>query len=104
MPTYLYDEVDTGVSGPVAAAIGRLLQEAAAGHQILCISHHPQLAARADHHLQVSKTVRPETGRTVSSVEELAGEARAEELARMLGGAELTEATRQHARELLQRH
>jgi len=89
------------VSGPVAEAIGRLLREAAQSHQILCITHHPQLAAQAGQHLQVSKTVRSDDGRTVSRVVALGAEERVEELAWMLGGAVLTEATRGHARELL---
>lgn len=101
VPTYLYDEVDSGVSGPVAEAIGRLLCDSARQHQVLCITHHPQLAAQGGQHLRVSKAVRGEDGRTVSRVEELGAAERLEELARMLGGAVVTEATRQHARELL---
>ena len=98
--SYLYDEVDTGVSGPVAEAIGRLLQDSAREHQVLCITHHAQVAARADQHLVVRKVVRPD-GRTVSTVALLDRAARVEELARMLGGAVLTEVTRRHAQELL---
>lgn len=101
VPCYLYDEVDTGVSGPVAESIGVLLRGAATGRQVICITHHPQVAARGNHHLRVSKAV--ERGRTVSRVEELSAVARVEELARMLGGATPAEATRQHAAALLER-
>jgi len=96
---YLYDEVDTGVSGPVAEAIGTLLRAASQGRQVICITHHPQVAASGHQHLKVSKTVRG--GRTVSRVESLAADVRVEELARMLGGATVTEATRKHAAALL---
>ena len=99
VPTYLYDEVDTGVSGTVAEAIGKLLWESARKRQVLCITHHSQVAVRADHHLRVSKEI--ESGRTLSqvcSLEEV--EARIDELARMLGSTD--GAGREHARSLLQ--
>jgi DNA repair protein RecN (Recombination protein N) len=96
----VFDEVDAGVGGAVADRVGAVLAELAREHQVLCITHLPQVAARADHHLRVRK--RTERGRAAVSVERLEGEARVDEIARMAGGAEVGEATRRHARELLQ--
>jgi DNA repair protein RecN (Recombination protein N) len=96
--TWLFDEIDTGVGGAVADAIGRKLASIAAHHQVLCITHAPQVAAFADRHLQVHKRV--EDGRTYSGVTPLDDPARVDELARMLGGAQVTPATRQVARDL----
>jgi DNA repair protein RecN (Recombination protein N) len=97
--TYVFDEVDTGVGGAVAATIGGKLAEVAAHHQVLCITHLPQVAACGDVHLHVRKDVRD--GRTRSQVHRLDAEMRVEELARMLGGAEVTRAARDAARELM---
>jgi DNA repair protein RecN (Recombination protein N) len=81
--------------------VGRALAELAVHHQVLCITHLPQVAAFADLHLRVEK--RTERGRTVASVEPVEGEARVDEIARMAGGEEVVEATRRHARHLLER-
>jgi len=97
--TYVFDEVDAGVGGAVAVAIGQRLRQAAAGSQVLCITHLPQLAAFADAHLLVEKCTRG--GRTTAQVRRLDEEERVEELARMLGGSEITTSARAHARQLL---
>lgn len=97
--TYVFDEVDAGVGGAVAIAIGQRLRAAAAGSQVLCITHLPQVAAFADAHFRVEKQVR--AGRTTARVVRLDEAARVEELARMLGGAAVTESARAHARQLL---
>jgi DNA repair protein RecN (Recombination protein N) len=95
----VFDEVDSGVGGRTADRVGQALADLAAGHQVLCITHLPQVAARAATHLRVEKRVRG--GRTIVEVDALGADARVEELARMAGGARITEATRRHARELL---
>jgi len=95
----VFDEVDAGIGGRTAERVGRALAELAGEHQVLCITHLPQVAALATTQLRVAKRV--QRGRTVTTVEALDGEARVEELARMAGGARVSEATRQHARELL---
>ncbi|MET3574806.1 DNA repair protein RecN [Bhargavaea ullalensis] len=95
----IFDEVDTGVSGRVAQSIAEKIAAISIHSQVLCISHLPQVAAMADHHLLIRKDV---TGdRTETTVEELAGVGRTEELSRMMTGAEMTELTKQHADELL---
>jgi len=96
----VFDEVDAGIGGAIADRVGAALAAVAQEHQVLCITHLPQVAARADHHLGVRKQVG--NGRAVVSVERLTGEARVDEIARMAGGAEVGEATRHHARELLE--
>jgi DNA repair protein RecN (Recombination protein N) len=97
---YVFDEVDAGVGGAVAEAIGRKIADVARHHQVLCITHLPQIAAFADVHFAVEK--REEKGRTISEVRKLEGKTRVEELARMLGGAKITGATRKAAEELLE--
>jgi DNA repair protein RecN (Recombination protein N) len=97
--TYVFDEVDAGVGGAVAEAIGQRLRQAAAGHQVLCITHLPQIAAFADAHFRVEKHTR--AGRTVTAVVRLSDEERVEELARMLGGKKVTHSAREHAVALL---
>jgi DNA repair protein RecN (Recombination protein N) len=97
---YVFDEVDTGVGGAVAEVIGRKLWQVAQPGQALCITHLPQVAAWGDRHLRVEKQVRE--GRTHSGVVRLPdGEARVEELARMLGGVVVTAGARQAAADLL---
>jgi DNA repair protein RecN (Recombination protein N) len=98
-PTLIFDEVDAGIGGGVAEIVGRLLADLGRDRQVLCVTHLPQVAARAQHHWRVSKASRD--GRAVSRVEALTGAARVEEVARMLGGVQLTETTRQHAAEML---
>ena len=98
----VFDEVDAGIGGRVAEVVGRKLKAVAARQQVLCVTHLPQIAALADHHLAVRKRV--EQGRTLTVVEALTGEARAEEIARMLGGETITATARQHAREMLEQN
>jgi DNA repair protein RecN (Recombination protein N) len=98
-PTLVFDEVDTGIGGAEAAAIGRKLQRLAGGGQILAVTHLPQVASHADAHFKVSKGI--DSGRTRVKVEALAGKARIEEVARMLAGSEVTKLSLSHARELI---
>ena len=100
VPLYIFDEVDAGIGGAVAEVVGRHLREISARHQVVCITHLPQIAAVAARHLRVSKAARK--GRTYVDVEELGGEERVKEIARMLGGVTITETTLTHARELLE--
>ncbi len=95
----VFDEVDTGVSGAVADAVGARLARLSARHQVLCVTHLPQVASHGDRHFQVRKQVAGK--RTLTEVMELDAEQRIDELARMLGGREVTRASRQNARELL---
>ena len=99
VPTLIFDEVDVGIGGGVAEIVGRLLRELGAGRQVLCVTHLPQVAARANWQWQVSKI--SGVGQVQSRVAVLDTEARVEEIARMLGGIEITALTRQHAREML---
>ncbi|MCK6501878.1 DNA repair protein RecN [Myxococcota bacterium] len=96
---YVFDEVDAGVGGAVAEVIGQKLRAISRGHQVLCITHLPQIAAYADRHLRVEKVV--QGGRTRSRIVALDEDARREELARMLGGIEVTDASRAAALALL---
>ena len=98
---YVFDEVDSGVGGAVAEVIGQKLRDVAEHHQVLCITHLPQIAAFADQHFFVSKAV--SKGRTRSHVEALDQKARTDELARMLGGIEVTQRSRDAAAEMLNR-
>lgn len=98
--TYVFDEVDTGVGGAVAEAIGRKLHEVAQHHQVLCITHQAVIAAWADRHLKVAKRV--DDGRTRTSVQVLGADGRRDELARMLGGREITAGVRLAASDLLE--
>lgn len=95
----IFDEVDTGVSGRVAQAIAEKIRVIADQSQVLCITHLPQVAAMAQHHLLISKAVHDD--RTITSVDELDEKSRVDELARMLAGAEVTQLTVEHAKELL---
>jgi DNA repair protein RecN (Recombination protein N) len=98
-PTLIFDEVDSGIGGAVAEVVGRLLKRLGQDRQVLCVTHLPQVASQANQHFQVSK--RNLNGRTLSSIDSLDAKARVEEIARMLGGLEITATTRKHARELL---
>jgi DNA repair protein RecN (Recombination protein N) len=99
VPTVIFDEVDAGIGGAAATAVGRKLQAVSRASQILCVTHLPQVAAFADHHHRV---VKHETeGRTITSMENIAGDKRVREMARMLGGAQITEQTLLHAKELI---
>jgi DNA repair protein RecN (Recombination protein N) len=97
--TYVFDEIDAGVGGAVAEAIGRRLKRAADGHQVLCVTHLPQIAAFGDAHFRVEKTSKG--GRTITKVVRLSEEERAVELARMLGGAKVGKSALEHAAALL---
>lgn len=99
MPILIFDEVDAGIGGRVASVVAQTLAAASDGRQVLCVTHLAPIAAVADQHLQVTKSVR--AGRTRVAVEPLDAGARVEEVARMLGGASITAAARQHARDLL---
>ena len=98
-PTLIFDEVDSGIGGGVAEVVGRLLRRLGQDRQVLCVTHLPQVASQANQHFQVSK--QSSNGKTASSIVALDDHARVEEIARMLGGLEITATTRTHARELL---
>lgn len=99
VPTLIFDEVDVGIGGGVAEIVGRLLLALGRERQVLCVTHLPQVAARADWQWQVAKTTRD--GVTLSSIRPLDEAGRVQEIARMLGGVEMTDITLSHARELL---
>jgi DNA repair protein RecN (Recombination protein N) len=99
-PTVIFDEVDVGIGGATADAVGSLLQELGRHAQVLCVTHLAQVAARGIHHLRAAKTVTD--GVTSASLEALSGNERVEEIARMIGGRNLTAKTRAHAKEMLQ--
>jgi DNA repair protein RecN (Recombination protein N) len=100
VPTLIFDEVDTGIGGGVAEVVGRLLKRLGHSRQVLCVTHLPQVASQANQHFQVAKGTTGD-GKTVSRIDVLDKKERVEEVARMLGGIEITETTRKHARELL---
>jgi DNA repair protein RecN (Recombination protein N) len=97
--TLIFDEVDSGVGGAVAETVGRLMKQLGQHRQVLAVTHLPQVASCADHHLWVSKTSSKEG--VSSSVVPIAGEKRITEIARMLGGEKLSDTTLAHAREML---
>ena len=99
--TAIFDEVDAGIGGRVAEFVGRKLKSLTAGQQVICITHLPQIAAYADRHIAVKKELI--AGRTEVSLVPLSEEARTEEMARMLGGEEITDVTRDHAREMIKK-
>lgn len=98
-PTLIFDEIDTGISGKTSQKIGFLMKEIGKSTQVICVTHSAQLASCADSHYKISKA--ESDGRTETSITELSGNGRVEELARILGGVEITETVRQNARELL---
>jgi DNA repair protein RecN (Recombination protein N) len=100
MPTLIFDEIDTGVSGAIGRRIGTLMEELARGHQVLSITHLPQIAACGNRHLWVYK--QEQGNKTLSSMRELKGEERVEHIARMISGEQVSEAARANARELLE--
>lgn len=99
VPTLIFDEVDVGIGGGVAEVVGKMLRTLGAERQVLCITHLPQVAALGDHHWVVTKHVRD--GQVSSRIALLEPSQRIEEIARMLGGVEITQTTRQHAAEML---
>jgi DNA repair protein RecN (Recombination protein N) len=101
LETVIFDEVDAGIGGGVAEIVGQKLRTLAAHHQVICITHLPQIAQFGDHHFKIAKAVHQ--GRTRTSIAPLDADERLEELARMLGGIKITQRTRDHAREMLAR-
>ena len=99
IPTLIFDEIDAGISGETAARVGALMEELGRSHQVVCITHHASIAARAGHHLSVRKAVRG--GRTTMSALDLGRDDRVEELARMMGGDGESAAGKRLARQLL---
>ncbi len=97
--TLVFDEIDTGISGRMAAAVGKKLKALAATHQVVVITHLPQIASLADRHMAVRK--RPEEGRMVTSVQVLENEERTEEIAQLLAGEEISDSAREHAQRML---
>jgi DNA repair protein RecN (Recombination protein N) len=97
--TLVFDEVDAGVGGKAAETVGQKLQELSRRYQILCVTHLAQIASCAEHHYRIEKLVLD--GRTVTRVESLTGESRVDELVRMMSGSRVTDAARQHIREML---
>jgi len=100
VPTLIFDEVDAGIGGRVAEIVGLMLKALGGKHQVMCVTHLPQVAAAGDHQWQVSKAAA--NGKAASAVAVLDRAARVEEIARMLGGVKITETTRKHAAEMLE--
>jgi DNA repair protein RecN (Recombination protein N) len=100
VPTLIFDEVDAGIGGRVGLQVGETMRRVAAHHQVFAISHLPQIAARAHHHILVAKGARG--GVTTADVSVLEGDERISEIARMLGGDPESDVSRAHARELLE--
>ena len=101
VPTLIFDEIDAGVGGPMGQVVGLKLNEVALSHQVLCITHLPQIAAFAADHYVVTKDSTGQ-GRTVSSIRKLEEPELVEQISWMLGGVEITEASRRHAAELVE--
>jgi len=97
--TLVFDEIDTGIGGRAAEAVGKRLKALSKGNQVLCVTHLPQIATFADHHYLIEK--RTAGGRTKTAVRQIMGEERTEEVARMLSGAKLTETSRKHAEQMI---
>src|SRR5699024_10226672 len=97
--TLIFDEVDTGIGGGVAEIVGRLLRQLGEDHQVLCVTHLAQVASCAHHHFEVSK--KAQEGMTRSDITALDDQQRVQEIARMLGGLNISDTTLQHAKEML---
>jgi DNA repair protein RecN (Recombination protein N) len=97
--TLVFDEIDTGIGGRAAEAVGRKLKALARSNQVLCVTHLPQIATFADHHYVIEK--KDFAGRARTSIRAITGEQRTEEVARMLSGAKLTETSRKHAEQMI---
>jgi DNA repair protein RecN (Recombination protein N) len=97
--TLVFDEIDTGIGGRAAETVGKKLKRLARAHQVLCVTHLPQIATFGDHHFVIEK--KESGGRTKTSIRAVTGEERTEEVARMLSGAKLTEASRKHAEQMI---
>jgi DNA repair protein RecN (Recombination protein N) len=99
VPTLIFDEVDAGIGGRVAEIVGKMLGQLGRKHQVMCITHLPQVAATADQQWQVARSTA--NGKVLSKVTVLDKSQRVEEIARMLGGVKITDTTRKHAAEML---
>jgi DNA repair protein RecN (Recombination protein N) len=99
IPTLVFDEIDTGVSGKAASKLGEKLKTVAKGHQVICITHHAQIASQANTHYLIEKDERD--GRTLTLIRQLEGIDRENEIIRLLSGEHATEAAKKLARELL---
>jgi DNA repair protein RecN (Recombination protein N) len=97
--TLVFDEIDTGIGGRAAEAVGKKLKSLARSNQVLCVTHLPQIATFGDHHYVIEK--KESGGRTRTSIRAVTGEERTEEVARMLSGAKLTETSRKHAEQMI---
>ena len=97
--TLVFDEIDTGIGGRAAEAVGKKLKALSKGSQVLCVTHLPQIATFADHHYVIEK--REASGRAKTAVRQITGEERTEEVARMLSGAKLTDTSRKHAEQMI---
>ena len=103
IPCLIFDEVDVGIGGGTAEVVGNLLQELAQRAQVLCVTHQAQVAAKGAHHFTVSKssTKASDKSKTSTQITKLSAQARTEEIARMIGGIEITEQTLKFAEEML---
>lgn len=99
IPTMVFDEIDTGIGGKIAEIVGKKLQHISTSHQVICITHLPQIASKGATHFHVEKHA--EQDRTVTTIRQLSAQERIDEIARMLGGEQLTPTTLQHAKEML---
>tara|TARA_Y100001935_G_C17311500_1_gene516818 strand:- start:1107 stop:2780 length:1674 start_codon:yes stop_codon:yes gene_type:complete len=99
-PTIIFDEVDAGIGGAVAEIVGQLLRKLSRGYQVLCVTHLPQVASQAQNHLKVQKISTEDSSET--KIEELYGDKRVKEIARMLGGVDITSKTVEHANEMIE--
>jgi DNA repair protein RecN (Recombination protein N) len=97
--TFVFDEIDAGIGGRVAEVVGKRLRELSGKHQVICITHLPQIAVYGEHHFLVQK--RQETGTTKTAIRELDTQERTSEIARMLGGITITDKTLEQAKEML---
>jgi DNA repair protein RecN (Recombination protein N) len=101
VPSLVFDEVDVGIGGGVAEIVGQLLRTLGRARQVVCVTHLPQVAAQAHHHLQIRKHT--DGTRTYAEIRSLSAGERVDEIARMLGGREITKKTLAHAREMIGR-
>ena len=97
--TLVFDEIDTGIGGRAAEAVGKKLKSLARNNQVLCVTHLPQIATFGDHHYVIEK--KESAGRTRTSIRAVVGDERTEEVARMLSGSKLTETSRKHAEQMI---
>ena len=100
--TLIFDEIDAGIGGKTADFVAQKLRSLARAHQVICITHLPQIASFADHHFRIAKRV--SNDRTFTTVEKLDAETRIEEIARLMSGSRITELSKQSAREMIEHH